>query len=208
MTISKLATLDPGVSSYLDGLRIIAAMTVLLNHYLPPLFGVGVDVVPGHDAVIIFFVMPGYVITFVTGDRDRPAIRYGIHRLARLWSVLIPSLCLSLVAAVLLGNNLIDVAPAISSPFAFMSASLRTALFLGENWFSQTPAPYNAPVWSLSYEAWYYAVFAAFSFAPGAWLVCSRARLSLRPGRYVLTAANDGASALSAGPAPIDPVPI
>ena len=134
--------IDPGVSSYLDLLRIVAAMMVLLSHYLPVLFGVGLELVPGHDAVIIFFVMSGYVIAFVTADRDRPLSKYAIHRLARLWSVLIPALALSVLAAVLVGTRIgsIPVTIAeISTPAAFAVATLKTILFMGENWVGATP---------------------------------------------------------------------
>jgi peptidoglycan/LPS O-acetylase OafA/YrhL len=164
--------IDAGVSSYLDLLRTVAAMTVLLSHYLPVLFGASLELVPGHDAVIIFFVMSGYVIAFVTADRDRPFSKYAIHRLARLWSVLIPALALSAIASVLVGARIGPVPVTIadiSAPAAFAGAALENALFMGENWVGATPAPYNAVVWSLNYEAWYYAIFAAFTFAPRQW---------------------------------------
>ena len=169
MSDLKTSGIDPGVSSFLDALRIIAAMTVLLHHYLPPLFGADAHAIPGHDAVIIFFVMSGYVIAYVTAERDRTVVRYAIHRLARLWSVLMPALGLSLLAAILVGSQTLEVTPAIYSPARFAAAALKTATFLGEGWFGQGPAPYNIVVWSLNYEAWYYAIFAAFSFAPTRW---------------------------------------
>jgi peptidoglycan/LPS O-acetylase OafA/YrhL len=164
------AGIDPGVSSYLDVLRVVAAMTVLVNHYLPSLFGVDPSFIPGHDAVIVFFVMSGYVIAYVSEERDRPLARFTIHRLARLWSVLIPSLVLSLLAAILVGNETVAIpGSAISSPGGFVSASLKSLLFIGESWMDSTSAPYNAPTWSLNYEAWYYAIFAAFTFARRRW---------------------------------------
>jgi peptidoglycan/LPS O-acetylase OafA/YrhL len=207
---AKPAELSPAVSSYLDMLRVVAAMTVLLSHYCPVLFGDLPYPFPGHDAVIIFFVMSGYVIAFVTGSRDTLASQYAIHRLARLWSVLIPSLGLSLVAAIVVGDDSINVAPPVDTPWHFIEASLRTISFTGENWLlADAPAPYNAVVWSLHHEAWYYAIFGVFMFAPqrwrwpasglvlalagpgvaalfpcwllGAWLYWNRERLSLRP---------------------------
>ena len=123
------ADIDPGISSYLDVLRIVAALTVALSHYIPVLFGTDPTFIPGNDAVIIFFVMSGYVIAYVSEQRERTLERFAIHRLARLWSVLVPSLILSLVAAVLVGNQTVAAAPAMSSPAAFTSASLKTSFF-------------------------------------------------------------------------------
>jgi peptidoglycan/LPS O-acetylase OafA/YrhL len=162
--------IDPGVSSYLDVLRTGAAVTVLFNHYFPYLFNIDERFIPGHDAVIVFFVMSGYVIAYVAGQRDRPADRFVINRVARLWSVLIPSLVLSVLAALIVGDRSVAVpAPAVTAPWAFSVAALKTVLFLGESWGGDTPAPYNAATWSINYEAWYYAVFAAFVFAAARW---------------------------------------
>jgi peptidoglycan/LPS O-acetylase OafA/YrhL len=181
------AGIDPGVSSYLDVLRIVAAMTVLFNHYLPSLFGIDPSFIPGHDAVIVFFVMSGYVIAYVSEERDRPLARFAIHRLARLWSVLVPSLVLSLLAAILVGNQAIAIpASAISSPGSFVSASLKSLLFIGESWMGTTAAPYNAPTWSLNYEAWYYVIFAAFTFARRRWRWSLAAVLALLAGPRVI----------------------
>lgn len=134
------------------------------------LFGVDKQAVPGHDAVIVFFVMSGYVIAYVSERRDRPFSRFAIHRLARLWSVLVPALIVSLAVAMLVGDRTIsDSAPAISAPLPFLSASLKTTFFLGESWWNDVAAPYNVPVWSLNFEAWYYVIFAAYTFTTARW---------------------------------------
>jgi peptidoglycan/LPS O-acetylase OafA/YrhL len=184
---SYQSVLDPGVSSYLDFLRIMAALTVLLSHYIPTLFKVDPNFIPGHDAVIIFFVMSGYVIAYVGDTRDRPLERFAIHRLARLWSVLIPALAISGIAAVMVPDQAVnEAAPAISSFGAFVSASLKSLFFLGEGWVGATAAPYNAPIWSLNFEAWYYAIFAAFTFGPRRWRYGLSGALALLAGPRVL----------------------
>lgn len=160
--------IDPGVSSYLDLMRVFAAIVVVLSHLLPDLLGI--YAVPGHDAVIVFFVISGYVIAFAAEQRDRTVDRFIVNRLARLWSVLIPSLVISGIAAVVVAKRAdIMFAPAITKPGPFLRAVFSNVFFLGQNWFFDSPAPFNEPVWSLNYEAWYYAVFAAFIFAPSRW---------------------------------------
>lgn len=160
--------IDPGVSSFLDLSRLAAALAVALSHMLPNLFQV--DVVPGHDAVIVFFVISGYVIAFAADERDRTFGRFALNRLARLWSVLLPSLVLSGVVLAWVGTgSTLQFAPPIVQPAAFADAVVRNALFLSQSWTLSVAAPFNDPAWSLSYEAWYYAIFAAWSFAPGRW---------------------------------------
>lgn len=164
----RVSGLDPGVSSYLDLLRVVAAVVVILSHLLPNLYGF--DVIPGHDAVVGFFVISGYVIVYAAEQRDRTLERFIINRLARLWSVLLPSLLVSAVAAIVVGKDSgLMFAPPITQPDAFIAAALQNALFLGQNWFVATSTPFNDPAWSMSYEAWYYAIFAAFMFAPTRW---------------------------------------
>jgi peptidoglycan/LPS O-acetylase OafA/YrhL len=178
--------MDPGVSSYLNLLRIVASLTVLLTHYTPTLFGAAWNLFPGHDAVIIFFVLSGYVIAYVSETRDRPLARFVIHRLARLWSVLIPAIGVAAIAAIMVPvQGAVSLGPLINSPLAFSSASLRNALFLGEWWVARTAAPYNFPMWSLNYEAWYYAIFAAFVFSPPRWRWIAAGSLVLLSGPHI-----------------------
>ena len=163
-----VSAIDPGVSSYLDLMRVFAAIVVVLSHLVPDLLGL--YAIPGHDAVIVFFVISGYVIAFASEQRDRTLDRFVVNRLARLWSVLIPSLLISGIAAIVVARRVdIMFAPAITEPGPFLRAAFLNATFLGQNWFFDNPAPFNEPVWSLNYEAWYYAVFAAFIFAPARW---------------------------------------
>ena len=165
--MERPAAIDQGVSSYLDVVRVLAALVVVLSHLLPILFGI--YAVPGNDAVVMFFVISGYVIAYAH-EREATAHGFIINRLARLWSVLLPSLLISAVAAVVVGTGTeIAFAPPSTGLVSFLATALQNALFLGQNWGWYAPAPYNEPTWSLDYEAWYYAIFAAFVFAPRPW---------------------------------------
>ncbi|MDP9097025.1 MAG: acyltransferase family protein, partial [Pseudomonadota bacterium] len=118
--------IDPGISSYLDLFRTLAAVVVVLSHLVPNLFGI--DVIPGHDAVMVFFVISGYVIAFAAENRDRTIDHFVVNRLARLWSVLLPSVLISAIAAITVGKDSgIIYAPAITDPGAFATAALLNA---------------------------------------------------------------------------------
>ena len=164
----RFASIDDGVSSYLDFVSAFAALVVVLSHLLPIVFGN--YAVPGNEAVVMFFVISGYVIAYAYEQRDSTADRFIINRFARLWSVLIPSLVLSAFAAVtVVSGTEIMFAPSSAGPLSFIATALQNAVFLGQNWNWFNPAPYNEPTWSLDYEAWYYAIFAAFVFVPKPW---------------------------------------
>lgn len=51
-----------GLSLYLDAVRFLAALVVLLHHTWPLLFPDFPLPWPGHSAVVVFFVLSGYVI--------------------------------------------------------------------------------------------------------------------------------------------------
>jgi peptidoglycan/LPS O-acetylase OafA/YrhL len=129
----------------------------------------------GHQAVIVFFVLSGY---FVGGGALR-AVRsrqwstqsYLLRRLTRLWVVLIPALLLgalfdaigarlfsatTLIYAKLWNSGLGSTGNVIPAHFALST-------FAGNVFFLQgilVPCfGTNGPLWSLSYEFWYYLIF-------------------------------------------------
>jgi peptidoglycan/LPS O-acetylase OafA/YrhL len=127
----------------------------------------------GHQAVMVFFVLSGY---FVGGSvvSGLPSGRftwsaYALARLARLWTVLVPALLLTL-GLDLLGAHVCPEAYAGGFKDRFMSGPTPEApaawgplAFLGNLFFLQTiTAPVygsNGPLWSLANEFWYYALF-------------------------------------------------
>ena len=82
------------LSIYLDLLRIAAAAAVFVSHLarhqltdgwlwrIQPL---------GHSAVIVFFVLSGFVIQHVASTRDTHVRTFAVNRLARLYSVVLPA---------------------------------------------------------------------------------------------------------------------
>ncbi|WP_189044148.1 acyltransferase family protein [Aliidongia dinghuensis] len=157
-------------SLYLDLLRFGAALVVALSHTWRMLVPAHPLPWPGHDAVVVFFVLSGLVVAHATDSVRRPASVYIQHRLARLWSVALPALALSLVAAALVPTGVeIYAAPPLDHQAMPWVPPLLSAVFLAQSWSLDLVPPFNAPFWSLSFEAWYYALFGVLTYAPRRW---------------------------------------
>jgi peptidoglycan/LPS O-acetylase OafA/YrhL len=138
-------------SQILDLLRFISALVVLLYHFHYNL--------PGYQAVMVFFVLSGYFIslsvmkTIPTGNWSWT--EYLIKRVARLWIVLIPALILTYVWA--------RIQIHFFGGSSYFSGVLDWKTFIGNLIFLQDikvkQYGLNGPLWSLSYEFWYYVLF-------------------------------------------------
>src|SRR5260221_5563674 len=51
----------------------------------------------GHSAVVIFFVLSGYVITYVASERETTLRDFALSRCARIYAVAVPTLILAIV---------------------------------------------------------------------------------------------------------------
>lgn len=155
--------LSPSTSLFLDLLRIIAAGLVFAGHCAQ--FWAGARHGPGHQAVVIFFVLSGFVITWSTARSQRRDVRrYVSARLARLYSVVIPAILLTIVLQ-RVGEF---VNPGFYSALDRGHEPLRwalTAAYAQNVWFLSASPATNTPFWSLSYEFAYYALFGAAVFA-------------------------------------------
>ena len=86
------------LSLYLDALRFGAAFVVFLSHYGKFTRGMLWQMQPyGRTAVMVFFVLSGFVIAWVTETRERTVEDYALSRLARLYSVIVPAFILTAV---------------------------------------------------------------------------------------------------------------
>jgi peptidoglycan/LPS O-acetylase OafA/YrhL len=161
--------MDKRLSVYLDAMRFAAAMLVFLNHLSFGRISHGFlwqfdDT--GHDGVIVFFVLSGFVIANVADTKEQTLADYAASRLARLYSVLIPALFLT-CAADFVGISHNSVPYDLSQetwPAARLTAS---SLFLSEIWFFHFQPLSNGPYWSLPYEFWYYVMFGCVMFLRG-----------------------------------------
>ena len=157
-------------SIYLDLIRFLSAILVFLAHAKYNRFdgewlkSVG-DLGLGHDAVIIFFVLSGFIIAYITSRKESTLVNYSKRRLARLYSVVVPALVLTLVLDYF-GKSInpdmyVGVQYQASDPIYRLFANL---FFINELWFNSWRAFSNGPFWSLSYEFWYYVIFASWFF--------------------------------------------
>jgi peptidoglycan/LPS O-acetylase OafA/YrhL len=124
----------------------------------------------GIQAVDVFFVLSGFVIAFVTDNRERDAMTYSVNRLARIGSVAIPALALTFCLD-WLGKS---VRPELYAGWGQHDYSVAWQyvsglLFVNELWFWDVPQGSNLPYWSLGFEVWYYIIFGLAFFAPRRW---------------------------------------
>lgn len=155
-------------SRALDAARLAAAAVVLVFHASGMWMGnqPALHAALGkasHAAVVVFFVISGYVIAYSAGARNRGARHYAVARLSRLYAVLAPALLLTaLVEAVVRATD-----PEVAARYVHAPSWVRyllSAFFGNESgWWSAAP-PINSPLWSLSYEFWYYVLFGLLRF--------------------------------------------
>lgn len=164
------------LSMWLDLVRALAALAVVVGH------AAQINVYTGpypfsmffqKNAVVVFFVLSGMVIA-ASVDRDRKTLgHFALARISRIvpvaWAAIAVSLAVAALDVALPGDPLFVEDLRWTDPFEL----LRAALFVSESY--ATGFPPNAPYWSLSYEVWFYALFAAGTYLSGAtraaWLV-------------------------------------
>ena len=156
-------------SIYLDLVRFTAACLVYLAHSNRRLLMV--DMPPaaafGHTAVVVFFVLSGFVIAYVTDQKEKDWASYAASRLSRVYSVAVPTLLLTVLLDAI-GRPLF---PALYTyPFdQFALRILGSLLMLNEAWFISIGIFSNTPYWSIAYESWYYIIFGVAMFVPKPW---------------------------------------
>ena len=181
-------------SQYLDLLRCMAALLVLFAHLTDRAFTDGQLSGPteiGYSSVMIFFVLSGYVIGYVAFEREKHLVDFTLSRIARVYSVVLPALLLTVFADTLLlhvhpahnSDELLGMIPYYEYkkfPLYFL-----VSLAFGNNiWGARIAEFSNGVFWSMCFEVYYYIIF-AFAFYLTGWrrisLVCV-ALLAVGPG--------------------------
>ena len=162
-----------GFSTYLDALRALAALVVLLSHFAYSRFTDGHyliirDLNLGSDAVILFFVLSGFVIAYTRETKDHTWRQFAFNRATRLYSVALPAIGLTVV---------FDAIGASMHPAAYegwwhsrtpLSVAVPVSAVFANEWGSAgLRLGTNGPYWSLSYEAAYYVLFACAVYLRG-----------------------------------------
>ena len=177
LRIVRSSRLMPGgrQSVLIDWLRGLAALQVAAAHLRaqvfpglgaltdPPLWYQGLAFVTGfaHQAVLVFFILSGWLVGGVFLDRSHnvPPARalrdYAVDRATRLWTVLLPAFVLMLALA------WAGALPRSDLAMAGSAWSLTTLLgnLVGLQTLAVPPFGENFPLWSLANETWYYVLF-------------------------------------------------
>jgi peptidoglycan/LPS O-acetylase OafA/YrhL len=178
------------LSSFLNASRWMAAFLVFVGHVRQLVLAdyndiAGRGLLPaalyfvtglGHEAVMVFFVVSGYLIGGLAITRYQARgfhlLDYGVHRLSRIYTVLMPALLLGGLSDVLglmfFNHTLLYTAadPYKSSSLNFVIVNnLNVETFLANiamlEGICAEHLGSNGPLWSLAYEWWYYCIFAA-----------------------------------------------
>ncbi len=157
-------------SLYLDIIRFLAAILVVLAHANDPYLIK--NALPlsshGHFAVVVFFVLSGYVIAYITDVKEKRPSLYWSSRLSRIYSVALPVILLTPLLD--FSGHSISPIPAIYADSAsdfWPIRVLASLFFLNEIWFNSIMSFSNAPFWSLCYEMSYYLIFSLMIFLKG-----------------------------------------
>lgn len=151
-------------SVYLDLVRFLAAVLVYLWHSNQRFLIE--SILPasnyGHSSVIVFFVLSGFIIAFITDTRESKLVNYAASRISRVFSVAIPAVAITL-ALDSIGR---DLYPAIYDyPYDQFAARISGSLLMvNEIWLLSITSFSNVPYWSVCYEWWYYVTFAMVMF--------------------------------------------
>lgn len=187
--------LTHSASAHLDLIRATAAWAVMWGHLRAFFFvefpnvhhgnrileGIYFVTGFGHQAVIVFFVLSGFLISsavikrFVT--RTWSFGQYAIDRASRLYIVLIPGLLMGLLwdqsGRLLFASSRLYSQPLVAFGNIVAQQQITIKNFIGNLLFLQTilcpPFGSNGPLWSLANEFWYYILFPLILVAILAW---------------------------------------
>lgn len=154
--------ISPGLSLYLDAVRFVAALAVVLYHTWGLFYPATTMKFPGHEAVVVFFVLSGFVIAHATARPGVTWSSYTQHRCARILPMAYAALLLGVVAALLV-PPVSDAADPIWAPL------LANMVFMAQSAHISLNPAHNEPMWSLNYEVWYYVIFGLWLYAPRRW---------------------------------------
>jgi peptidoglycan/LPS O-acetylase OafA/YrhL len=187
-TLARGLVMNSGTSDFLNASRWIAAFFVVFAHVFaistayydriehPSLFMRGGNFFAGygHTAVVVFFVISGYLIggraILSFNEKGFGGVSYFVHRFSRIYTVLIPALIFGYILD-RLGIEFFNASGVYNHPERFygnifgndMTKHLSFAIFAGNLLQLQTitvsSLGSNAPLWSLANEWWYYVLF-------------------------------------------------
>lgn len=187
---NNIERLPSRLSVYIDFLRIVASLLVMVSHY--PLsigmFGLLSRTNFAYDAVVVFFVLSGYVISYAAEALEGSARRFAVNRVARIFPVAVVAVLLSALLLYIVGSGRPDLYGPIPDLSLWPEIALRSIIFTNQVWFSNITPFVNGPYWSLSFEVWCYVFYGVFIFSKGGfrWAVLVGLALLLGPKHVIM----------------------
>lgn len=157
----------------LTSLRFFAALDVLFYHRAPTLEPGFLRnlTASGYDAVSFFFILSGFVLLYAYGA---PAASVGITTSrGAFWWARVVRIMPAYLLGLLIASPLFVYSGLVSrvSPFADCVAGLVLLPLLLQAWWPPIAIIWNGPAWSLSVEAFFYALFPFLADSFGRWPV-------------------------------------
>ena len=160
--------MEKSYSLLFDVLRFIAAILVFIHHSEQILDAEYLSAFAsfGHDAVVFFFILSGFVIGYVVHEREKTLYLYTISRLVRIYSVAFPSLLIVLFLFIL-GSYLFPDYYYQYNDVNWAYTFFYSLFFMNQSNFINLGVPTNGPYWSICYEVWYYILFGIAFYLSG-----------------------------------------
>lgn len=166
----KATSISNSVSIYIDLLRLLASLLVFAAHVR----GLSMPYLPnnllshGREAVAVFFVLSGLVISYVVAEKETGWRSYLVARLARIMPVCLLAIGVTTVCD-FIGHG---ANPASYGEFYAPESwlgLLRYLSFTNQLWFSHVTFGSDQPYWSLGFEIQYYVIFGLCAFVRSPW---------------------------------------
>jgi peptidoglycan/LPS O-acetylase OafA/YrhL len=161
--------ISEGLSLYLELMRFIAALAVFLYHsrlVLVPNMPLG----PfgwGREAVAVFFVLSGFVISYVVSSRERDWRDYVVARIARIAPVCLIAILVTVLADGFGKSYNFELYERLGFDQFSIPALMSYLTFTNQFWFSHQVFGSDEAYWSLGFEVQYYILFAVICFVDG-----------------------------------------
>ncbi|MBN2810250.1 MAG: acyltransferase [Deltaproteobacteria bacterium] len=160
-SIQTNKVVKPEKLNALTALRFFAAGLIVLHHSFEPFqFGTSINAFfPTHQAVSFFFILSGFILTYVYKDFHSPGSvrRFFIARIARVW----PLHCVTLLLTLVIFSGWYS--HQITEPGSLKTfwIPLASNFFLLQSWvpLSEFYYSFNAVSWSISTEFGLYLLF-------------------------------------------------
>ena len=150
-------TLKDGKLWELECLRGAAAFYVVLHHTAKEGLGTLHPILEeafsfGQEAVIVFFLLSGFVVHYATQNSGRSWTEYAIARVRRIYPIFLAALAISALAFFLKNRELPGFSAELAGNLVMLQDRPRPGTIV-------VPFLGNSPLWSLSYEAVFYALY-------------------------------------------------